>query len=125
MTKIAQHAFQEKKKTPQLQLCIVPYCQKVESFSRCSSFVFINLLIHLNFGGVYFVFSWVFFHFFRFLCGFFLNSQPSKNLKLCIATSTCAVVLKLQLLSSAQFSLKYYFGLISYILIYILHNCMA
>lgn len=68
MTKIAQHAIQEMKKTPQLQLCIVPYCQKVESFSRCNSFVFINLLMYLNFGGIYFVFNLGFLKFFLGFC---------------------------------------------------------
>lgn len=54
----------------------------------------------------------------------FLDGQPSKNLRLFTATSTCAVILKLQWLGSdlcVQFSLKQYFGLISYILIYVLN----
>lgn len=42
----------------------------------------------------------VFFIFFRFLCRWlFLNSQPSKNLKLHIATSMCAIVLNCSILT--------------------------
>lgn len=112
--------MQFRKSTPQLQLCIVPCCQKVESFSTCSYFVFINLLIYLNFGGVYFVFSWgfkIFFYIFVWLAFF---KQPTIQ-KLQTLHSNFHVCSCFELLSSdlcVQFSLKQYFGLISSTLIY-------
>lgn len=73
---------------------IVPYCQKVEFFPGCSSFVFtfywcvympnqmLNLLIDFHFVAFFLLFLF-----------FFKKNQPTKNPKLCTATSICAIVL--------------------------------